>query len=158
MLEPLDDFKLVRLLPDQISYHWENIKEGVIKGLGIEGMPDASERANGVLQGSLCGDYDVWIGLDMREDGVKIYGILITTIVAKSWSEPKRLWMYCVYGYRPFPEEVWGIAVETLRKFALRNGCGQIMAYSKVQKVVDMCGNGLRADVDTRVILFEVGG
>lgn len=125
---------LIRLLPEQASEHWDEIKVAINAALPpIAGMQ--SDRMSNILSGILTEDITVWISTEKREDANLITGIVLTNFTYDKPSGTKSLLLYCVYGYGQGRLESWSEGYETLRKFAKGQGCNRIIGYTDVESI-----------------------
>ncbi len=126
---------LIRLLPEQASRYWGDIKMAVEKSLPpIVGMQ--VDRMNNILTSVLSGLTTVWVSTEQRPEGNVITGIVLTKFIHDDASGTKSLLIYCLYGYGDGKLESWESGFETLRTFAKGNGCHRIIAYTDVPSII----------------------
>ena len=127
---------LTRLLPDQVSKHWNIIKYGVERSLPpiVSAHPD---KMNRILSAALCGRIDVWVSRP-KEDKSKLEFIALTKILYDDVSDTKNLLIYCIYSYDGVSRASWDSGLMTVLKEASGRGCSQIVAYTNLPYVVDL--------------------
>lgn len=141
---------LTRLMPDQISRYWSDIKATLRYNL----LPIANaepEQMNRLLEQLISGEMQAWV---IIQDGDCV-AMVITTLATEPGAETRNLLIYSAYGYTFVKPESWKSALETLRKFAEALECKEIIAYTKVERVITI-SKELGADVDYRLIKLEV--
>jgi len=124
---------LIQMDNSVITKHWEEIK----RTLRVNLLPfaDADDNAlNNILQSMLIGDMQVWAIID--ED--KILGLGVTQFLNESASQTLNLLIYSLYGYSFISQDVWADAIEKLKVYAKSKGCSNIIAYSKVGRVIEI--------------------
>ena len=124
---------LVRLLESQISSHWEEIKYGIEAALPpvVNGSED---RMNNILESLLIGQLVCWVSMNDKT----MDGILTTEVLYDAASKTKSLLIYSVYAFTHTVPDTWISGVETLRKYALGEGCSRIVGYSNVEQVLNI--------------------
>lgn len=139
---------LVKLLPEQIASHWDEIGTSVERSMpnGLNG------KTQKVLSRLLSGDMQCWILFDSG-GGVKAQ--VITCIVEDVSGRGRELLIYSIWGYEKVPRELWEKGLETIRKFAGSRGCERITAYTNVPQVIQLA-NSFGADTSWRLIVLEV--
>lgn len=125
---------LVQLTPDQVTKKWDWIFPAIEAAFPSISRPDEEE----VLKSILRGDMQCWVSTRRREGGNVIYAILTTTVVEETNSKTRNLWIYSIYGLRRIPEDEWVNGLEALKKFAKKNGCFKILAYTDVDEVMNL--------------------
>ena len=127
---------LNKMLPDQISRFWDQIKYAVEQSLPPISS-DHPDRINRVLAAALGGTVDVWASYTREEEKIKFEGIILTKILYDDVSDTRNLLIYCVYGYVPISKESWLEGLVALTKYARSENCLQIIAYTNVPFIVD---------------------
>jgi len=123
---------LIRLLPEQASNHWDEIKFAIEESLPpIVGMQ--SDRMSNILRSVLLEEVIVWVSHNSEK---KVDGLVLTTFVLDKLSGTKSLLIYCLYGYGTAGMESWQEGVETLRKFAISSGCHRVTGYTDVPSII----------------------
>jgi len=122
---------LIRLLPEQISEQWDEIKGAILKTLPrSEGKIDM----NGVLLDLLNGGMQCWVSC-RREDNI-IEGLIATQIVKDHHGESKSLLIYSLFGYQMDTRGVWEEGFKALSTFAKGEGCWRITAFTSVDSLI----------------------
>jgi len=144
---------LVKLLPDQASRYWGDIKGAVEVSLPpVVGMqPD---RMSNILTAILTGGITVWISVEKAEGNV-ITGIVLTKFLYDDASGTKSLLLYCVYGYGVGKMESWKSGLETLKTFATSEGCHRIIGYTDVPSIIK-CAEMLGMETRYRFLSYDL--
>jgi hypothetical protein len=145
---------LTKLLPDQISKFWPIIKYAVEESLPPT-VGEHSDKMNRVLSAMLCGKLEVWALYKKKEDVVKFEAILVTQFLYDEASNTKNLLLYCLYGYSVISQDSWSEGFEALYKYAKAEGCGEIVAYSANDNVIDEA-KSFGADTSFTFISFKI--
>jgi len=126
---------LLRLLSEQVSHQWDVLKPAIEAALPpIAG--DSSDRMNEVLLSILNGERQCW--LSCYQDGKRaVNGVVVTNIVNGDGGV-KDLLIYAAHAFEPLDDSVWTEGFEGLRKFAKSKGCSRIIAYSNVERIIEM--------------------
>jgi len=123
---------LIRLLPEQASRNWEEIKIGIEQSLPpIVGMQ--SDRMSNILRSIMLEEVTVWISANSEN---KSDGIVLTTFVFDKLSGTKSLLIYCIYGYGNSDRSSWEDGFETIKKFAVANRCNRLIGYTDVPSLI----------------------
>jgi hypothetical protein len=123
---------LIRLLPEQASRNWNDIKFAIEESLPpVVGMQ--SDRMSNILKAVLTEELIVWVSAEKDKD---ISGILITAFTFDKPSGTKSLLLYCVYGYGDVNRNAWIEGAETIRKFAIGEKCNRIIGYSDTPSII----------------------
>jgi len=129
---------VVQMLPGQVSDFWDVIKFAIEESV----PPDVGEhpdKMNNILSSILCGNLDVWASYTKDKEGNgKFEGIALTQEVYDESSNTKNLLIYSFYGYSEINLDVWKKLFITVAKLASEKKCNKILAYSNVDKVIDM--------------------
>ena len=127
---------LIQMDNSVITKHWEEIK----RTLRVNLLPfaDADDDAlNNILQSMLVGDMQVWAIIDAD----KILGLGVTQFLNETASQTLNLLIYSLYGYSFISQDVWADAIKKLKIYAKSKGCSNIIAYSKVSRVIEIAEN-----------------
>jgi len=149
---------LLKLFPDQITRYWEDIKAAVQAAVPPLAQ---SEQANMTqfLENLLMGRLHVWVLVEQKGEGPEATydtkAFVITTIWKDIGTGARNLLIYALYGYSLISEELWRDGLACLRKFARAENCHQIVAYTRVPRIVEVV-RLLGGDTDTRLITLEV--
>lgn len=141
---------LIKLLPEQASNVWEDIKEALEAALPpITGKQGT--RMSNLLTSILLGDLTVWICV---EEGV-IHGMVITTFTCDIYSGTRTLLIYAIYGYGTARSETWKDGMRTFLKFAKANNCQTIGAYTNENNVIEIA-RSLGGNVENHYLTWNV--
>lgn len=121
---------LIKLLPNQVSENWEPIKTAILKSL-----PPGSEstKTEQILQSFLNEEIQCWFYYDKNEI---LRSILTTYIIDDKITGDKNLFIFTLFGIDISKSDwLWGL--KTLVKYAKGQNCNSILAYTKVQSIID---------------------
>jgi len=142
---------LKKLDNKQVGEYWNEIKPAIRKAFPRQPR-DVEDWLNKLLEKILRDEGQVWIGLD--EVG-KVVFILVTLFIEDPCSGSKQLLVYSLFGYRLVEDKLWKKSQETLKTFALDSKCNELVAYSEVERVVDIAKK-TGADVSTTFIQWRL--
>jgi len=147
-----DQYQLVKLSPEEISEKWEDgLMDAIEASLPPLANYESPERMNNILR-ALCGGglecWTLWLGDDLQIVGV--FELIIDHATGN-----KSLLIYALYSYSEVSYEFWGILLKSVRKTAKEKGCSRIVAYSNVDRVVDII-NALGGNSEFRFLSLEV--
>ena len=145
---------LIRLLPEQASSHWNDIKRAVEESLPPT-VGGQSDRMQNILRSILTEDMIVWISTEQREGKNIITGMVLTSFVFDGNSGTKSLLIYVVYGYGEALSASWNDGLETLKKFAKANSCHRVIGYTNVPSLI-MLAKRAGANVDYTFVSFTL--
>lgn len=123
---------LLRLQPNQISEHWEVIKEALLASAPPI-MDGADDFVLYVLKQLISSKMQVWV---MLNDNRTLIGIVITTVTRDDCSGTKSLLIYCVYGFRPVSSKAWEFGLNKLILFAKSNNCQKLSFYTQSDEIL----------------------
>ena len=128
---------LTKLLPDQISKHWDIIRYAVEQSLPpiVGGSPDRMKK---ILTSLLCGKAHCWASYIVDGDVRRFEGIMITRIFYDDVSDTRQLLIYCLYGYEGVEQSSWITGLKSLVKFARSKNCERIIAYTDVPYMIEL--------------------
>ena len=142
---------LIRLLPEQASKYWNDIKIAIEESLPpTVGMQ--SDRMSNILKSILTDEIIVWVSAEKDKN---LSGIVLTTFTFDKPSGTKSLLIYCVYGYGEINRTSWIEGAETVRKFALANECNRIIGYSDVPSIIKFV-EGLGGETKYRLLSIPI--
>jgi len=118
---------LIKLLQDQISQHWDIIKQAVEYSLNPV-VGESPEKMNNIFMALLDGSMDCWVAVEGAE-GEKIVGNIVTKVNHDDASGTSSLLIYSIYA-EGSTEKVWLDGYETLRKYAVIRGCTRIVGFT----------------------------
>jgi len=146
---------LVRLEYNQILSNWGEITAAIrasgppLADLSDEGM----DRVLRAFSGDLM---QCWVICEVGEDLETIVYAIGTTMI---WEDvivfERNLLIFSLYAYRLVPQDLWRDSFETLRKYARSVNCKNIVAFTVVDKIVDIVKD-LGGSVNTRLVKMEV--
>lgn len=133
---------LVKLLPDQISNHWDELSSA-IKGSLPPFVADSDVCMINILKAALSGDLHCWIMYADNGTKTDIYAVITTMIWIDKITGTRDLLIYTFYATKPLLKDLLLSGFETLRKFAADKNCYKIIAYTNVpemESIVTMLG------------------
>jgi len=145
---------LIQLTPNQIAQAWPGMKEPIRKAL-IPQMEVTDEAMNMILRNLEQGTSQAWLLTDVVEDKTIVYAVGITCFSREAITNTKNLLIYSLYGFQFIPDSLWKSGLHTLLEFARREGCFKLIAFTLVDRVVDVA-RGLGAEVNVRQLTWEV--
>jgi len=146
---------ITRLLPEQISDHWNIIKHAVEQSLPPF-VSDHPDKMNRVLSSLLSDKIACWAMYDRNEEGAIFDAIILTKITFDDISHTKNFLLYSVYTFRPVTPNHWAEGFLFMSKYALANGCSRMIAYTKVPYLIEMA-NKYDADASFTFVSFDIG-
>lgn len=121
---------MLRLTPEQISEAWDVIRPHMAGALPPTLGVDSTAMTN-VLTSLLKEESQLWAyygGLESQQRGAPL-GIIMTAIVNEPVAKNRYLLIYVARTIRASKIEHYEEALNTLRTFAEKKGCSQILAY-----------------------------
>lgn len=147
---------LIKLLPEQVSKHWNDVKWAIEQSLPpIVGMQ--SDRMSNILTAILTEELVVWISVEKRTSENVITGLVVTSLLFDKPSGTKSLLIYCIYGYSNSTAESWKGGFETLRKYGVGKSCNRIIGYTDVNSIIKFA-QGVGAETRYTLVSFPLGG
>ena len=145
---------LTKLLPDQVSQHWDVIKYAIEESLPPV-VGDNPDKMNNILMSILTDKTQCWASYVRDESETRFEGIVLTRILYDDASDTKSLLIYCLYGYEKVDKESWLGGIKALSKFALSRGCVQVVAYTAHDYIVNI-SKSLGADSAYTFVTFDL--
>jgi hypothetical protein len=145
---------LIQLTPNQISQAWEGLKEPIRKAL-VPQMEITDEAMNRILQNLLQGTSQAWLLTDMVDGKAVVYAVATTCFSFEAMTGTKNLLIYSLYGYQFIPPKLWEDGLKVIMSFAKREGCFKIIAFTLVDRVVEVARQ-LGAQANIRQLIWEV--
>ena len=142
---------LLKLEPDHVAEHWDEIKPAIESSL----PPAASPNMNEVLASILVGRLKCWASYEKTENGSVIEGIMTTAVIEDFISGTLSLLIYSFYSYRKLRARAWLEGHEALSKYARSLGCEWIIGYSDVNYLADMAKK-LGGDASFRMLRYPL--
>jgi len=124
-----DPWMLIRLSPEQVLYQWEVISK-IIPSTEEE-LKD-SQIAN-IKQQLGLGNLNCWVFKK-----AEILKALIITGLHIDFNGDRSLLIYHLFGVDYLDEESWRMLYDKLSKIAKANNCRQIVAFSKIDRIIRM--------------------
>ena len=125
---------LVKLLPDQVSEHWDEISLAIRQALPPF-VANSDRSMVNILKAILGGDMHCWILYSSGDEGGSIYAILTTKIEIDEMSGTRCLLIYSFYANKPLVNHLMVTCIETLKKFASSRGCYKVTAFTNIPKM-----------------------
>lgn len=145
---------LLRLSPDQVTRYWEDIRSALVSA--VPPLANASQEGiNTFLEGLLTGRLQAWALYEQGDEKINILALAITTVWRDIGTGNRNLLIYALYGYSFVQPESWKEGIAGLKEFAKREQCVQIVAFTRVGRVLDIVKE-LGGDTATRLITLEV--
>ena len=124
----------IRLTPNQVPRLWENIKFAISRTDDIsEG--DRPLYLNRLLHALLNGQ--AWCIIRMDEDR-KLLGIGILRLMSDDITGESSIFIESVYSFARIPMDLWKEVLEITTKYAKKENCSKITAYSSNPKVFEI--------------------
>ncbi len=130
---------LVKLLPDDITKHWDEISEAISKAL-----PPFTKRTRGrmnsILASLLSGKMHCWVVTEYNKDNdiTILYALATTEITIDPVSYTKNLLIFSLYAFQPVPFKLWEDGFDTLSKFAKVHECDNILAFTDIPRIEEI--------------------
>lgn len=145
--------ELVKLLPAQIMSYWPSIRECIEAAL----PPFVASNEHSMLyiqEQLLLGTLECWVA-HYRGVPDNVCGIMTTNIVADPVSGCRNLLVYTVTIIAGHPDELWELAAEKLRRYAMACDCAHIIAYSNSPHMIHIAEK-IGADTSYRLITINL--
>ena len=144
-----DHLMLLRLEVDQVNRYWVIIEKAILESLPPVAKEDENLLPN-ILKNLLSGDMQCWVVAKNRT----IYAMLVTTPQFEIGGT-KNLLVYTLYGFDNLNMEIWEEGFLSLKKYAKSIGCKSIVAYSNVERILQVC-RLLGGNIEYTFITLEV--
>ncbi len=146
---------LLRMLPDQVKDHWDEIKVAIYEALPAY-TGERSSLMNDILVSILLEQMTVWVSYQMVDKVTVVDAIATTTFVHNEFSKTKNLLLFTIFGYRDISEKSWIEGFDAGVKYAKTNGCDNIISYSSNPAILKQA-EFFNCDV-TSLITIPLGG
>ncbi len=123
---------LLRMLPDQVKDHWDEIKMAIYKSLPVY-TGERSSLMNDILVSILTEQITVWVSYQMVDKVTVVDAIATTTFIHNEFSKTKNLLIYTLYGYSNIPDASWIEGIDALSRYAKSEDCDHLIAYTDNQ-------------------------
>ena len=146
---------LLKLLPEQVSKWWDELREGIELALPptVGSRPD---RMNVLLASILDGELTCWASyrksLDSPSD---LIAIVLTTFTFDYISGTKNLMIYCLYAIKDTVPQDWADGVKDLSLVARSEKCNRIIGFTKLDYICKIV-QSLGGDADQRFISIPI--
>lgn len=124
----------VRIVPNKIPDFWDAIKFAVSR---VEGIPEGKrpERFNQVLIDLMCERLHCFVRVsDQRE----LLAVIILRLTLNQLTGKQSLMIDTLYSFKSVDNEEWVSNMESVKKFAKRFNCEEVMAYTNVPRVQEL--------------------
>lgn len=145
---------LVKLLPDQVSDHWDEISVAIRQALPPFAASSDRYMVN-ILKSILEGSMQCWILYSSDSNTARIYAILTTTVEIDKMSDTRCLLIYSFYANKPLTNHLMISCFETLKKFASSKRCYKMIAYTNIPKM-ERLWESLGGIVETKLMEVSV--
>ena len=143
---------LLKLLANQVADKWDVIFPAVEIALpAIEDERERKKRELVLMQSFLDGSLTCWLIGEEK----KILGVIVTSVIEDPGTKLKSLFVYSIYAYQFLSARSWVEVLKPLMKYARKEDCVNILAFSSVEKVIEIM-NTVGADTQQRVLRLEV--
>jgi len=139
---------LLRLLPEQISVQWDEIKRAI-----TEVLPRSTGKVdmNEILMDLLNGSMQCWLSCRRSKEGNTVEGLIVTQVIKDRFEGGKSLLIYSLCGYQMDNREAWEESFRSLSAFAKGEGCQRITAFTNVSSLIKLAER-LGGDVSQRFV------
>lgn len=120
---------LLRLLPDQVKDHWDELKHTIYQSIPVH-TGERSSLMNDLLVSILTERMIVWISYQKIEGNQIIDSVITTTFIYNEFNKTKNLLIYTIFGFDGIPVESWEEGLVALVQFAEATHCDHVIAYS----------------------------
>ena len=110
---------------------------------------------NRILSSILSGNTQCWVSYKKEKDNNVFEGVSLTKFLYDEASGTKNLLLYTVYGYEQVMESSWMEAFLAVAKYAMSQGCNQVVTYTNVPYLIDKAKK-YGADADYTFISFDI--
>lgn len=141
---------MLHLSCDQISHWWGSIRE-VLEFIAPPHEDVTEEGARVLLEQLMSETAQVWV----PTEGGEVKGMLITMVRREFMLNTLNLYVMAAYSYTGVSNELWQKTLDTIRKFALGQGCVNIVGHTQVERIKDVV-KMLGGDVSTTLIQLKV--
>ena len=146
---------LMRMRPDQVQAHWEEIKVAIYESLPIW-TGERGSLMNDILISILTEKMVVWISYQIIDGVHTIDGIITTVIVYNEYNKTKNILIHTVYGYHMIPQKSLSDAYEAGMKYAKANECDSVFGYTDNESML-MHAKAYKLNI-TNMITVPIGG
>lgn len=133
---------LIRLQPDQVTWFWGLIKQGIINAYKVP-KDFQQDFTLSMLKKLLTGMSQCWLNYEMDDKDRKIHAIGITSILDEKDYGTRVLNIEALYGFRLISMDMMSDMYSSIEKFALANKCNVLASdYStnRVKEFLDHLG------------------
>jgi hypothetical protein len=141
---------IVRLSKEHISEYWHIIGPAIVISLPPT-VAGGEEHLNNLLLICLDGRLEVWAIMD----GEDMIGVTTTEIVVDDATRSRSLLIYTLHSFSLMPEEIWDEGLKFFGSYAKKEGCSEIIAYSKIERVIEKA-KAVGADTSYHVLTFTI--
>ena len=126
---------LIKLMPEQIGEHWDEIKEAM-----LEAVPpiahESEKKMIMVLEGLLTNNMQCWLSVRQGEERNIADAIIVTCINSDPYSGTRSLMIYSLTVLTLTRAESWMSGIEALKKYAKKKKCARVIAYADNKQIV----------------------
>jgi len=139
------------MLPDQVADQWNILKPAIEASLPSN-TAKSDLGMNNILKALIGNKMHCWILTDTEES--EPYALATTSFVVDPIGAVS-LFIYSLYGYKPIPMELWIDGFKGLQKWAMKNGCSNVLAFTDSKRVMDIVKD-LGGNTQQVVVSLEV--
>ena len=127
---------IVKLLPAQITKHWDIIKFGVERSVPpIAG--ETPDKINNILRSLIEESMQCWASVQVKDDKTLIEGIVLTTVVMDGITGTKSLLVYSIYSFSNESNDMsWIEANKKFLLYAKGRGCDFVIGYTSNKNII----------------------
>ncbi len=124
---------VVKLTVKDIAENWELIKQALSAAPPLVGEQDGKYHRS--LAGLMNGSYDCWFQFDNTD---KLKSCIINGFLHDDLSGNRNLLIYLVYAYAPMTKHDKASGIITMKNYAKRTNCSQIVGYSDSDYIINL--------------------
>lgn len=142
---------LIKLMPNQISQNWPKLRPAVLNALPPIAPNLGTDTEINLLTALANDKLQMWAVC--KEKSKSVNAVITTEIVEDFATKANHLVIYTLYGIDKMLREDFIDGLKALKKFARDNKCIKIIAYTNIDKVIELA-QMLGGTVDWKVIAF----
>lgn len=124
---------ILKLSPDQVSERWESLSVAIEKSLPPF-LKGGTIKMENILEAIVKDMMHCWV---IEDDG-KLAALATTTFMPDPGTKLVSLFIYTITALRPVDINEWREAFISLRKWAKKRGCSNVIAFTDVDRVIEI--------------------
>jgi hypothetical protein len=129
---------MLKLLPEQISRHWDMIKYA-IERTTRGGVEPTDEYLTLMAEKLVSGQVQCWATQQQENGNISLMSLTFTSIITDSLTNIRNLIIIGVFAFSSLSDvKLWEFGLTTLRRFAKGNDCKNIVFYTDVPRLVEI--------------------